>query len=1213
MTPAPVATKDALASRCPTIAGGMSVVSTGAVGLPTVDKLKTTTTYPKLTGTIGSSAIGTNTFTVEVDDVTYTKGDGKLSVTGSKWTLEPNEIKEGAYDVEAKRLGDFTREVKANVTIDSETKKITGTIGTKLLQEPGSTSSDTFSIELNGVIYDNGNAKLSIVDKIWTLDTEGTLPGTYEIKVKRGGTIDFTDSTNDELNISPQIYPILLADFKPTGYNFTRLAVAHGFTYTRPYGVNIPAARTDVEGVVNIINLVVSGTTQGKLVTIDISDPAKPVIMGEVSTSSTVRDIAVSKDVGLAYVTTYNSIQVYDIKDPWKPQLLNEITSLPGSPGADGQATSIPIGETPAIVEKGGWVYLANMTKGMRTLDLDPVSMTLTSATIRLANRITDAVPSSVALDDDVKFNFSLIPLPGTELSNPFVTIKEDGTNIWGPQDVADSEDPQVVQYKAKETARLFDPGKKYEFDLNVNEKKDGMKETNTKIERITLEWPVMVTDYNRDKKIDEADWTANATGKPFYFWINDDKDKGEVCSDCDIPGSGKNFEDAIVNGMSDLEDFFPVYLDLNKVLSKFSNTTHDYYLKQKDGALNFVFTDLTAATAGSYLTDPASNQLVPTVTTGPAKALVNRDTYPITGKSVRLNDHSGYSSFLNDILTGGKGIILVEGRKATHEPLVLEVIERTSNAKVFSSRLEISIDGVESMFRQKNLIHEMYYNELPAGSLLLPTDFSKNDNVTSIDGHKIPGLAGPVNRLTEEEFGNAKDHFKGFNALSNATETLSDGGDFVHVHGYNVNADAARAEHTQVFKRLFWSGSRARFWGITWYGYDSQQSIPLVSGLRSPNYHVNVRHAFNAGKLLKKFALDNSLGTATFSAHSLGNIVVSTAIQNTMPYYRYLMINAAVAEEAYLERSNYTGESWNISTRELMYNPDWRYPKGEDNPYEPFLWQSEWYDLFGSGDARSNLTWRNNFSSSRDAKVYTFFAQTDEAFRPFPLTVEELKNVTAVTDPVYDGEKSKTSIWLTIAKNWVASWFDSERIGDFGWSYNELMKGTDPVIDIDSKYGGWGFNKDANDGHYVCSISGEERACGTIPPATANLLDREPEGNDPGRDILKTKPFFDKRNTENSALFTPGQISTMSSTMREKLLANEIPALTFAVGHRGVDGFNENNIDIRAKYLPAGAPWVRDNNEWRHSDFINVAYPYLYLMYDDLKNKSQTYTGGVK
>jgi len=73
------------------------------------------------------------------------------------------------------------------------------------------------------------------------------------------------------------------------------------------------------------------------------------------------------------------------------------------------------------------------------------------------------------------------------------------------------------------------------------------------------------------------------------------------------------------------------------------------------------------------------------------------------------------------------------------------------------------------------------------------------------------------------------------------------------------------------------------------------------------------------------------------------------------------------------------------------------------------------------------------------------------------------------------------------------------------------------------------------------------------------------------------------------------------------ELLASEIPALTFAAGHRGVEKFdNDNNIDIRSKYLQKepGATWPRDKFEWRHNDIYNMALPYTYRLFSDFVSK---------
>jgi hypothetical protein len=81
-----------------------------------------------------------------------------------------------------------------------------------------------------------------------------------------------------------------------------------------------------------------------------------------------------------------------------------------------------------------------------------------------------------------------------------------------------------------------------------------------------------------------------------------------------------------------------------------------------------------------------------------------------------------------------------------------------------------------------------------------------------------------------------------------------------------------------------------------------------------------------------------------------------------------------------------------------------------------------------------------------------------------------------------------------------------------------------------------------------------------------------------------------------------------LSVAKQEELLANEIPALTFAAGHGGVKVFDsgglQRNVNIQKKYLldPPNAPWVRDPQYyiWKHNDLYYVGYPYVRQMFDD-------------
>lgn len=293
-----------------------------------------------------------------------------------------------------------------------------------------------------------------------------------------------------------------------------------------------------------------------------------------------------------------------------------------------------------------------------------------------------------------------------------------------------------------------------------------------------------IVPDYNRDGKIDDDDRDEVTTQNPWRFWINDDDDFGDTGGD-DIPGvavtstssggyathSGPDWTESVngypgsIDGTRDLVDFFPVFLDIKQLINILPPGPKAVYkLKQANSALNFAYADVTPDEAGSYLTDLRA-----------AQSLQNTETVQITSSGVEL-----ISEFLNKIKNDGKGVILLEGRArilaADNKPLILAV-RNESGATVVEVSFQLSIDGVETMFRHKNL--------LAAGG----------------------GTGGPSDRLD----------------AANYPDRLTNNKAFVMVHGYNVNAESARGWGAEMFKRLYWTGSRAKFYNVTWYGSETQ------------------------------------------------------------------------------------------------------------------------------------------------------------------------------------------------------------------------------------------------------------------------------------------------------------------------------------------------------------------------------------------------------
>ncbi len=467
-----------------------------------------------------------------------------------------------------------------------------------------------------------------------------------------------------------------------------------------------------------------------------------------------------------------------------------------------------------------------------------------------------------------------------------------------------------------------------------------------------------LIPDWNRDRQINSTDEDELTNSLPYRFWINDDHDSGDIAEgDSDIPGrgglfSGANYEDSVVNGRSDLTDFFPVWLRLESALTNYPPVDGvEYRLSHAGKALRFVYTDLVRTNAGDYLVStnvtscgPAFNQNV-----------YEADSEKIPNDGVALN-----SAFLSRVAANpNKGVLLMESTASTAYPLVLEVV--SNNTVLCEAELPMRTSSVEFMFHHKNLRED---------------GFGMPDRDASVAINELP----------------------------------SNGKNFIFVHGYNVSAQAARGWQSEIFKRMFWSGSNARFHGITWHGDRGSKA----------NYQENVSSAFKTAPHLKDYVSSIS-GTKIMLAHSLGNMVVSSAIEDHgVSVSKYLMLGAAVAAEAY------DATTFNDSTNSNPMLPeDW-------DGYESQTFSANFHELYSSPDKRSELTWQSRFENVVSV-AYNFYSSEDEVFEIHP-------SVTFL---------SGFDLNLTLSR--------------YVWQKQEVFKGCDswfPLSFGSTKWWGWGFNR---------------------------------------------------------------------------------------------------------------------------------------------------------
>jgi len=608
--------------------------------------------------------------------------------------------------------------------------------------------------------------------------------------------------------------------------------------------------------------------------------------------------------------------------------------------------------------------------------------------------------------------------------------------------------------------------------------------------------------DANHDGTMDFSYFGPDQTSpsRPFRFWVNDDTDLGDYGGD-GVPGQG-NAADGVVkiqgtwkiHGRRDLVDFFPVYLNIGSLFQSnavnagisVTDSNWQFVLSQADGALRFAYTDLTPTNYMNFLRDSieSSNLAYAPLTT-------------ISNSGVALSH-----LFVGGIATNNQGVILVEAAAPTTQPLMLSIYHGTN--LISQTSLYLSISGVEQMFRCKNLLL----------------------NTSSGD------FGMPADRLNDWD-------------VPNEPDTINK--NFVFLHGYNVNPLQARGVAADMFKRMYWSGSHAKFYAVTWEGYDSQWF-----GKVTVNYQSNVFNAFNTAPALATFIASLTNGPVVTAAHSLGNMVVLDSLNEYYaPISQYFMIDAAVPMEA-IDPSTGTNIYMTVSA--------WQ-------AYSNRLYAANWCKLWTNLDYRSTLSWSRRLTNFNSAQVYDFYSSGEEVLREW--------NLDAPTN------------LLTFGAQALANYEVNESpISSFVWVWQEKAKGVmayDGVLG--STHGGWKFNT-----NYA-----------SLTIAQANALPASQ---------LQTNAFFDLASpsfgSADLALYG-GLGSVYAYQNRNRILSDAIPALSWAVGSHAVPSLNPlgRNFDMQALYEngwpPGRAGNPAETDKWHHSDFHEVAYTFTYPLFDKL------------
>ena len=597
---------------------------------------------------------------------------------------------------------------------------------------------------------------------------------------------------------------------------------------------------------------------------------------------------------------------------------------------------------------------------------------------------------------------------------------------------------------------------------------------------RISSVMPPLLPDYNGDGMIDAVDFALFMRRKTFRFWTNNENVKGRYVGDGALSTLTLNIANDTVDGDYDMLNFFPLALDLAQFPQSWKNGL-SFKLKapgSSDASFNYCLSPGAWDAAGEMYTNDVL------AVSGETLSAAHVTPVNLYGTSLPMDSVGAFSD--------GHGLVVAEAMREGAS-LRLSVVD-SSGYEFYGFTLPSMVVDVERMYRWANL-----------------------RPVCGDSSGEASNLADPLWNPDSE----------------------SDGRHFVFVHGYNVNAEAARVWANQMFKRLWVAGSRSMFTAVDWYG-DSSQFPTLFHGDVSPDYYANVMHAFATASNLVGTVAALPGTNKVMLAHSLGNMLVSSAaVDHDLQYDRYYMLNAAVPMEAY---------TTNVVSASAMVDSAW------DN-VPPNYWASGWHRLFETPDFRSTLTWRGRFAGI--ANAVNCYSPTED--------VLENAAENGYGDAWAQQELLKgASVWHGI--NAVLPWNWNERV---------------------SCEGGWGINTYyAADPAYYLPVVG---FCASVSNLTRKTVIEHP---------LFTPFRAEAESMHSTNLFYIAD-ADYRAMLRAKFLGDAIPATSFAAGANRLEVFgNARNMDYSSCMID---PWPQTSNEtkfWYHSDIKNIAYKFVHPLF---------------
>jgi hypothetical protein len=375
---------------------------------------------------------------------------------------------------------------------------------------------------------------------------------------------------------------------------------------------------------------------------------------------------------------------------------------------------------------------------------------------------------------------------------------------------------------------------------------------------KVVLLSAALIVDGNRDGEIGAFDLYGRAMDqtteeRPYRFWVNDDDDGAAGDPGDHVPVSTPDYADGVIRSIRDLEDFTRLHLNVGGLEKDLESGTVKLAFEMRTMSGNPKINLYRAISDGTdYLTKQSvaeSSMLFPF-----------RDTLGEVAPGVPLfmpQDFWVEDSMISNI--------------PNTLPLAMFLFEASGEGK---GKL------VATLWKDGHKIAEI------AGVWLDLKD------VKTLYQHQVLGGVSP---WSENKFEPPIDEQK---------EVI------VFVHGWRLSpADTANFAET-MFKRIWWRGFKGRFAAIRWDTYFNGSDhgwVPFVGQTIDAylsKYNDSEHNAWKTGEALRSFVQDTlppDFGKHLV-AHSMGNVVAGSALQQGMAVDNYALLNAALPASCYDE-----------------------------------------------------------------------------------------------------------------------------------------------------------------------------------------------------------------------------------------------------------------------------------------------------------------------